>query len=256
MNVLLRKDLKELLRTRRILFPLILFVVLGIMGPVFVRLLPVLLKGAQTQIQFTVPVASAGDGFLQFLSLVNQLGVLAIILLSMGLIAGERKEGTLAVLFVKPVSRLQYVWSRWLVNGLLYTLSFALGSAVAILYTLLLLGRPPLSTLATVTGLEVCYLVLVFSWTLFFSSMARGPGVAAGLSLIPFFLFPTLGAIWRPLGEWGPYGAVAAGTKALAGMNGPAVPLTSAAYVSAGLDLVLSAALVFAAYAVLRKTEL
>ena len=98
MNVLLRKDLKELLRTRRILFPPILFIVLGIAGPVFVRLLPVILKSAQAQdCQLTLPKTTPADGFVQFLSLVRQLGLLAVILLSMGLMAGERRDGILAV---------------------------------------------------------------------------------------------------------------------------------------------------------------
>jgi ABC-2 type transport system permease protein len=256
MNVLLHKDLRELVRTRRILFPPILFIILGIMGPVFVRLLPVLLKSAQAQMQLTLPTTTPADGFLQFLSLVRQLGLLAVILLSMGLIAGERRDGTLAVLFVKPVSRMAYVWSRWLVNGALIGVAFVVGGAVAMLYTLLLLGRPPLATLVTLTALNVCYVLLVFSWTFFFSAMARGPGIAAGLSLIPFFLLPALGALWKPLGEWGPYGAAAASATALGGMNGPAAPLTTSAYASAGLDLALCAALVMGAYALLRKAEL
>jgi len=112
------------------------------MGPVFVRLLPVLLKGAQAQMQLTLPTTTPGDGFLQFLSLVRRLGLLAVILLSMGLIAGERRGGTLAVLFVKPVSRMAYVWSRRLTSGALIGVASVVGSAVAVLSTLLLGSTP------------------------------------------------------------------------------------------------------------------
>ncbi len=155
------------------------------------------------------------------------------------------------------MSRLAYVWSRWLVNGLLIGLSFLVGAGVAVLYTLLLLGRPDLGTVGLVALLALCYILLGFSWTFFFSSMTRGPGAAAGLSLIPFFLFPALGSLWKPLGTWGPYGGVEAALKALGGgMQGPAVPLSGQVIVPAGLDLALCVLLVFGAYAVLRKAEL
>ena len=256
MRVLLRKDSKELLRTKRVLFPPLLFIVLGIAGPLFARLLPVILESAQQELQTTIPEIVPVDGIAQFLSLVAQLGLLAVILLSMGLVASEKRAGILAVLFVKPVSRLAYLWSRWLVNGLLMTGSFLVGSGVSLLATLVLLGRPPLADVATACVLWAGYVLLVFSWTFFFSALARGPGAAAGLSLLPFFLLPALGSLWEPLGRWGPYGAAAAALESLGGMQGAAVPLPASAFIVAGVDLAICVALVFAAYAVLRKAEL
>ena len=94
----------------------------------------------------------------------------------MGIVAGERRDGTLAMLFVKPVSRLDLLWARWVVNGIYVLVSFLLGCAVAVLYTLLLLGRPALATMAAATGLYLTYVLLVFSWTTLFSALMRSPG--------------------------------------------------------------------------------
>lgn len=257
MIVLLRKDIKELMRTRRVLFPPVLFLLLGIGGPLFVRLLPVILESAQQEMQMAIPDTTPVDGIVQYLSLVAQLGLLAVILLSMGVVASEKRDGLLAAVFVKPVSRLAYLWSRWLVNGTLIAASFLLGVAVAVGSSLLLLGSLPLGDVAAAGLLWACYVLLVFSWTFFFSSLTRGPGAAAGLSLLPFFLLPALGSLWDPLARWGPHAPAAAALEALGGgMQGPAVALPAGAFVVAGLDLVACVLLVLAAYGVLRKAEL
>ena len=256
MSVLLRKELREMWRTRRFLFLPLLFAVFGISGPVLIRLLPVILKSAGNQVPVEIPDMGPPDALLQYLSMARQMGYLAIILLFMGIIANERKEGTLTILFVKPVSRLTYVWSRWLVNGSYALLSVMVGSFLATLYTALLLGAPDVNAMVVATTLYLAYTLLVFSWTMWFSALAKNAVAAGGLSIIPLFLVPLLGYLWKPLGTYGPYGAVAAGTASLGGLAGPAVAVPASAWVSAGLDVVLAGVLVFAAYAALRRTEL
>ena len=257
MSVLLRKELLELWRTRRFLFLPLLFAVFGISGPVLIRLLPVILKSAGTQgVPVEIPTMGPADALLQYLSMARQLGFLGIIVLYMGIVANERKEGTLTVLFVKPVSRLDFLWSRWSVNGAYVLLSVIIGAVLATVYTALLLGAPDVPAMVVATVLYLAYTLLLFSWTLCFSALMKGAAAAAGLSIIPLFVLPLLGYLWEPLGTYGPYGAVAAGTASLGGLAGPAVAVPASAWVSAGLDVVLAVGLVFAAYAALRRTEL
>jgi ABC-2 type transport system permease protein len=257
MNVLLRKELRELWRTRRFVFLPVLFAVFGISGPVLIRLLPTILKSAGGQgVPVEIPTMGPADALLQYLSMTRQLGYLAIILVFMGIVAGERKEGTLTVLFVKPVSRLTYLWSRWLVNGAYVLVSVIIGSALATVYTALLVGAPDVRAMVVATVLYLAHTLLLFSWTTWFSTLMKGSAAAAGLSVIPLFVVPLLGYLWKPLGVYGPYGAVAAGTTSLGGLAGPAVAVPASAWVSAGLDVILAGALVFAAYASLRRTEL
>lgn len=256
MSVLLRKELREMWRTRRFLFLPLLFAALGISGPVLIRLLPVILKSAGNQAAAQIPDMGPPDALLQYLSMARQVGYLAVILLFMGIIANERKEGTLTVLFVKPVSRLTFVWSRWLVNGTYVLLSLIIGSFLATVYTALLLGSPDVSAMVTATVLYLAYTLLLFSWTLCFSALAKSAVAAGGLSVIPLFVVPLLGYLWEPLGTYGPYGAVKAGTASIGGLAGPPVAVPASAWVSAGLDVVLAGALVLAAYAALRRSEL
>ena len=256
MSILLAKELKELLRTRRWLVLPILFVVFGIAGPALVRLLPVLLESAGAGLEIVLPPTSPADGYSQFLQSINELGILAVILVFMGLIASERKSGTLAALLVNPVSRLSFVWAKWLVNGAHTLLSFVLGAAFAIAYSYLLLGPPNLGALLAATGMYLSYLLLAFSWTLWLSALVRSPAAAGGLSLIPLFLLPMLGILWRPLADYGPYGVVGAATRLVGGMGVASVPVESPAFVSLAVNLLLSALLALAAYGALRRAEL
>ncbi len=257
MRVLLGKELLELRRTFRVIVLPALFVVFGLAAPALIRALPMIIKGSEAQgLDIPLPDFGPADGIAQYLSFARQLGLIAVIVLYMGIIAGERKEGTLAMLFVKPVSRLSFVWTRWVVNGAYLGLSFLAGCGTAVLYTVLLLGRPDFSAAAAAAGLYLAYLLLAFSWTTLFSALTKNPGIAAGLSIVPLFVVPVLGALWKPLGEYGPYGAVAAGTAAVGAVGSPSVSVPLSAFFSVGLDLFLSAALVFAAYWALRRAEL
>ncbi|NLE74267.1 MAG: ABC transporter permease subunit [Actinobacteria bacterium] len=256
MTILLAKEMRELLRTHRWLILPVLFVVFGISGPALARLLPVLLESAGAGLEIVLPPPSPTDGYAQFLKSTNELGILAVILVFMGIIASERKNGTLAALLVNPVSRLTFVWAKWLVNGAYTLLSFTLGAAFAIVYSYLLLGTPDLAALLEATGLYLSYLLLAFSWTLCLSALVRSPAAAGGLSLIPLFLLPMLGMLWRPLAEYGPYGVVNAATRLVGGMGTPSIAVESPALVSLVLNLLVSVLLVAAAYVALRRAEL
>jgi ABC-2 type transport system permease protein len=257
MGVLVGKEIRELLRTLRVIILPLVFVFFGIAGPGLIRLLPVLLESTEAQgLDMPIPDFGPGDGFGQFLELSRQMGLLAVIIVFMGIVAGERRDGMLATLFVKPVSRLTYLGTRWLVNGAYVAVSFVAGSAVAYLYTVLLLGRIDPGTAAAAAGLYLTYVLLAFSWTTFFSAWLKSAPAAAGLSVLPLFILPAVGMLWSPLGEVGPYGAVAAGTASIGMLGASPIPVPGTAVVSAALNLVWCAVLAGGAYAFLRRAEL
>ncbi len=257
MRALLGKEIRELVKTSRLVILPVVFVILGITGPAVIRLLPLILENAQTDgIDLTLPDFGPADAFASFLEMVRQMGMLAVILLFMGIVAGERKNGMLASLFVKPVSRSHYVFVRWTVNGAYVLASFFIGSAVALAYTFLLFASIDVGTVALVTLLYASYVLLVFSWTMFFSSLLPHPAAAGGLSLAPLFVLPALGILWGPLGDYGPYGAVAGASAAIGAVGIPAEALGSAPWFSAALNLVLGVALAAGTYLRLRRMEL
>jgi ABC-2 type transport system permease protein len=255
-SALLAKELRELWRSKRVLILPLLFIAIGITGPALIRLIPILLEQTPGTIGLELPDFGPADGLAQYLELARQMGLLAVLLVYMGILAGERRDGLLAFLFVKPVSRLTYVSVRWATNGTYVLASFAVGAGVAAVYTLLLLGAPDYGAMAQATLLYLTYVLLAFSWVTLFSALSRSPALAAGLSLLPLFVLPVLGALWDPLGTYGPYGAVAAGTARIGAAEIAAQPVPPSALASAGLNIALSVLLVLGAYRALRNAEL
>ena len=141
-------------------------------------------------------------------------------------------------------------------NGGARAAAFAVGGGVAILYTILLLGRPHVGAMGTALLLYECYVLLVFSWTFFFSALFKHGPAAGGVSIVPLFVLPFLGTLWKPLGTWGPYGAVSSGSGLIGSAGVTPVSLTASGVGSAVIDLGLSLVLLLAAYAVLRRAEL
>ena len=113
---LLRKELLEQWRTRRLLVVTVVFVALGIGSPFLARYTPELIQalgGVPFEIEFPEPTTL--DAIDQFLKNLGQVGILSAILLAMGSVATEKERGTAALLLSKPASRAAY--SRSAVSG-------------------------------------------------------------------------------------------------------------------------------------------
>jgi ABC-2 type transport system permease protein len=208
---MLRKELLELLKTGRLLIVTGVMVSFGILGPAAARYLPQLMEGQLPEgMQIIMPEPVPADGVQQFLENVGQLGWIALILVTMGALAGERAAGTVAVVLATPVSRSSFVVAKLISRLLLLLVSVVAGAAVCILYTGLLLGAYPLPEFLAATGLYVLYGALVVAWTILMSSLVRSGIGAGGLALVPLFLIPTLSLLSGRVGDFLPFGLIIA----------------------------------------------
>ena len=104
-GVLVRKELLESWRTRRLPVIAVLFLVFGMISPLTAKYLPDILKaalGEQLSVPMPTPDATAALGQLQ--KNLGQMGTLVAIALAMGSVAGELDRGT-AALVLAQVSR-------------------------------------------------------------------------------------------------------------------------------------------------------
>jgi ABC-2 type transport system permease protein len=112
--ILLRKELLEQWRTRRLPVVAVVFLTFGIASPLLARYLPEIVKslgGAGFEIK--IPEPTARDAIDQFLKNLGQAGVLTAILLAMGSVANEKERGTAALVLSKPASRAAFLVSAW-----------------------------------------------------------------------------------------------------------------------------------------------
>jgi ABC-2 type transport system permease protein len=198
MKVLLKKELREVWRTRRFLIVVAILFVFGLIGPLTVKYMPLILTevpGVPEGLADVMPepdVAMAVDEYVQNLS---QLGVILAILVPMGAVVSEKKSGTAAMVLSKPVSRVAFLGAKWV----LYSFVFVVGIFIAGLGGYYYLGvlfewLEPLSFLA-LSGLIVIYLMMFLAITLFASSICPSQLAAAGSSFGVLIILGFVGMI-------------------------------------------------------------
>ena len=147
-GVQLRKELRELWRTRKLLIVWVVLVAFGLMSPLIARLLPDLLKSMgeeQTNVQIIFSEPTVRDAIDQFISNMTQFGLLLAVLLSFGTIVGERERGQATLVFPHPLPRETFVLAKFAALAILFGSGLLLGAVADYLYTVLLFERqtPP-----------------------------------------------------------------------------------------------------------------
>ncbi len=136
--VLLRKEVTEQWRTRRLPVVAVIFLLFGLASPVLAKYTPDIVKLAASSIVIHVPTPTIKDAVAQLIKNLSEIGVLTAILLAMGSVAGEKESGTAAFVLVKPVSRLAFLTAKF--TGVAVTMAVAVlvCGLAAYLYTDLL----------------------------------------------------------------------------------------------------------------------
>jgi len=184
---MLRKELLELLRSYKLLFVPVVFAIVGVGQPVGSKLLPQILKGATNlpagtviQIPMPQPIAVVQS----ILGQLGQIGVLLLVLVAMGAVAGECVSGVAATVLSKPIGRGAYVAAKAVALGGLAAAALLVALAFGAYYTVVLIG--PIAWGPVLAG-GACYLpdlLLPVGITLAFSAALPSPAAAGGAGLI------------------------------------------------------------------------
>lgn len=186
-GALLRKELLEQWRTRKVLVVVVVFLLFGLSSPLLARFTSDLLRSIPEAEQFAglIPEPKTADAVVQYVKNQTQFGFILAILLGMGAIAGERERGTAAMTLSKPVPRWAYVLTKFMAQALVYLAALLLAGVAAWFYTGLLF-EPGLTFGPFMLGN-----VLLWVWLLAFatavllgSALGRTIVIAAGLGLL------------------------------------------------------------------------
>lgn len=253
-----KKEIKTILKTYRVwLIPLI-FVFLGIFSPVTAKFMPAIVKSAlqsdATQkmvIQFKLPEPTQADAYMQWIKNLSQFGMLALILISMGLISEEKTRNTLPLIATKPVSRTAIVISKFVAQAGLLAVSGALGLATCYLYTYLLFDKASFTPLALSSIAFATYALLILSITVFFSSLMKNQMGAGGLGLLAYFTLSIVAALGHGLDKYSPGALSTLAYKLTSGGQ-----TMSAGYTALAISVAASLLFIVAAAVALERQEL
>lgn len=218
-SVFLRKELREAVRSNRLLVVVAVFVVLGIISPLTAKYTPELLKAigtGQPGVQITFPTPTVADSIAQFLKNVAGTGIFIALLLPMGMVAREKERGTAAFVLTKPISRAAFLAAKLVALLALLGAGVALAALVTYIYTAILFEP------MTVGGFIGCSLLVLLSLvvygllTFLGSTLVRSQLAAVGVGLAAWVLISLIGinptaAQYTPAGLLAPASALARG---------------------------------------------
>jgi len=180
---LLKKELKEQLRTHRLLIVGVVFLVFGLATPLLLRFMPELLQLAGEDIKIEMPPPTAAAAFGEYGSTLVQVGVLVAVLIAMGAVARERERGVAAMVLSKPVSSTAYVVAKLVASSLTFIAALTIGSAACYGYTEVLIEPAEASAFVGMNLLLALFFVVCLAVTLLCSSLFRSSLAAGGVAL-------------------------------------------------------------------------
>jgi len=135
------KEIIEQWRTYRLLIVVAVMTVFGLASPLLAKLTPELLKsipGLPVGLGDAIPVPTISDAVTQYVKNMSQFGILLALLVSMGSVAQEKERGTAAMMLTHPVSRLNFILSKFFALAVTFMISLGMAALGCWYYTLLL----------------------------------------------------------------------------------------------------------------------
>lgn len=131
-----KKEFIENLRTYKLMIMIVVFLIFGVMSPLFAKFTPEILKAAGLDASaLGVGTPTAIDSFAQFFKNVGQLGLLVLVIVFSGIMANELSKGTLINILTKGMRRSTVILSKFIMATVIWTVSYLLCLAVTYAYT-------------------------------------------------------------------------------------------------------------------------
>ncbi len=137
---LFKKEWLELIRSKKLLIMIVLFLFVSISSPILAKLIPSLFKNIEGIGPINIPESTWRDAVDQFVKNANQFIGLVIVFMFAGSIAEEKNKKTLEIVLTKPISRASFLLAKFLSGSLLITLCMTLGSAIFYYYSVSIFG--------------------------------------------------------------------------------------------------------------------
>ncbi len=184
-SVLLRKEILEAWRTRRLPVVALLFLIVGIISPLTARYLNEILAAALgDQLPVVLPEPTATMALEQLQKNLGQFGALAAIALAMGSVSGELDRGTAALVLAQPATRPAFLVAKLAAIALVLAVCTVVAVTIAWIYTAILFEPLPIGGWVVMTVLAWLALLAWGAITFLASTATGSTTAAAGLGFV------------------------------------------------------------------------
>ncbi|MDR2167047.1 MAG: ABC transporter permease subunit [Clostridiales bacterium] len=195
------KELLEAWRNSRLLILAAIFLFFAVVSPLLSRYLnefiAMLLPPEQAGLIATPP-PHWRDAYLQFFGNLNQIGMITLILITMGVVSGEKRRGTAALMMVKGLGHTNFILSKFMVLSLVIFVVLLASVIINHSLTLALFGEGAAAN-NLIFGFLVYWLfcMLILSLIILSSTLAKSTLTAAAFGFLGFMAMAIISALPR-----------------------------------------------------------
>lgn len=205
-----RLEWLRLVRTRRLVAILGVYLFFGLTGPLSARYLSEILGQVGTpgvRIEFPPPVPA--DGITQFISNASQIGLLIVVMIAASALAFDARREMAVFLRTRVDSVRAILVPAFAVNAAAAVAGFVLGTLAAWYETAILLGALPAARMLIGMAYGALFLIFAVAVVAAIAAVVRGVLAAAGAAIAILLVLAILGN-FGSLGRWLPTGLAGA----------------------------------------------
>lgn len=198
-----RLEWLRLVRTRRWIALVGIYVFFGLVGPLSARYLAEIVERFGGGVEVTFPPPVPADGMIQYVSNVSQLGLLVAVVVAAGSLAFDAK----LEMGVFLRTRVERVWDilvpRLTVTFVAIGVSFVLGALAAWYETVVLIGNLPVAGTLAGIAYGLLYLALVVALVAAAGSRSKNVLGTVLATFVVLLIMPIIGIV-EAIGRWLP----------------------------------------------------
>lgn len=202
-NALFLKEWRESVRSFKLLWIPLVFILLGISDPLMNYFMEDILKAVGNMpegFMITLPEFQPADLLMASTGQFQSIGLLVLIAAYIGTFSRERQNGTATLIYARPVSFTAMYVSKWMVASIIAMISAIAGYAGSMYYTALLYGTLDWMKFFSMLGTYCIWLIFVMAVTVTMSAAFNTPLAATfTIVIVPFGLLidALIGSFWE-----------------------------------------------------------
>ncbi len=194
MKTLIKYDFFYLKKTSRLLIMPAVIIFFAILSPVTAKfmnqLLGLLLEDSGLVIELHDPTVI--DSYIQYIGNLYELILYVLIFMSVGMFIRDKSKGILPLILSKPISKSNYILSKYIVFNVVVSIILLLGYLVFGYYTYFLFDEVNMVIMLQVTLLFSVYLLFITAIAMFSSVITKSYPIAILITFVSYIFFQIL----------------------------------------------------------------